>query len=100
MGVVMKAVAGMLLFGVVAVQAQDFVAPAPPAEEIVPVEVTEPRPSIEGIVREIFTTRKPWQMVNPMAPKEYGSGERFVSKDRGPGTPFHSTGVVVMGVDW
>jgi hypothetical protein len=96
----MKAAMAVLLLGVVSLPAQDFVAPAPPAREIVPVEVAEPRPSIEGIVREIFTTRKPWQLVNPLAPKEYGSGEKFVSKDRGPGTPFHSTGVVVMGVDW
>lgn len=80
--------------------AQEFIAPLPEGREIVPMEIQEPRPSIEGIVRDIFTIRKPWQLINPAAPASYGSGEKRVSKDFGPGTPVHSQGVVVLGVEW
>jgi len=82
------------------VSAQDFVAPSTPAREIVPEVVITPKPTIEGIVKDIFVTKKPWQMVNPAAPAKYGSGEKKVSKDFGPGTPFKSTGLVVVGVEW
>lgn len=83
-----------------AVYAQDFVAPEADRREISPERIIEQRPSPEGIVKDIFVTRKPWQLVNPAAPAEYGSGQKFVSKDTGPGTPYHSTGVVVLGVEW
>lgn len=79
-------------------QAQDFVAPQPKPRRIIP-QAEQPKPTIEGIVKEIFT-RKPWQAVNPFAPKSYGSGERLVSKDFGPGTPYHSNTVTVVGVEW
>lgn len=82
-----------------AVFAQDFVAPSAPRREIVP-QIEEPKPSIEGIVRSVFVDKKPWQLVNPLAPKEYGTGEKFVSRDFGPATPFHSTTVTVVGVEW
>jgi hypothetical protein len=94
----MRAIMAVLILGVVSARAQDFVAPLPEAEEIVEVEPT--RPSIEGIVKDIFTVRKPWQLVNPLAPKEYGSGENKVSRDFGGGTPVKSEGVVVLGVEW
>lgn len=91
-------VAGFLAVG--ALHAQDFIAPAPPARQIVPQETITPRPSIEGIVKEIFVTRKPWQLVNPMAPAKYGSGEKMVSKDFGPGTPVKSAGLIVFAAEW
>ncbi len=81
------------------VSAQDFVAPSGQRREIVP-QMTEPQPSIEGIVRSVFVDKKPWQLVNPLAPKQYGTGEKFVSRDFGPATPFHSTTVTVVGVEW
>ena len=56
------------------------------------------RPTIEGIVKEVFT-KKPWQMVNPVAPVQYGSGRKMVSKDFGPGTPYHSSGLIVASVE-
>ena len=81
--------------------AQDFVAPQAPTEEIDPdAVVIREKPSIEGIVKQIFTTDRPWQLINPAAPASYGSGQKNVSKDFGPGTPHHSTGVVVAGVEW
>ncbi len=81
--------------------AQDFVAPVrqPRQIEVTPTEVTQ-KPSIEGIVKQVFVTGKPWQVVNPAAPASYGSGVKNVSKDFGPATPFHSTGLVVVGVEW
>jgi hypothetical protein len=80
--------------------AQDFIAPQQPRREIVPEETIQPRPTIDGIVKEIFETRKPWQLVNPAAPASYGSGEKMVSKDFGPGTPYKSTGWIVFGIEW
>ncbi len=90
-------VIGLLSIGTVA--AQEFVAPEAEPREVVPAEPAERGPSIEGIVKEIFTKR-PWQAVNPAAPPEDGSGQRMVSKDFGPGTPFHSTGLIVASVEW
>ncbi len=78
--------------------AQDFVAPAGRQRTL--VEELEPaKPTIEGMVKEIFT-KKPWQAVNPLAPKSYGSGEKLVSRDFGPGTPHHSQTLTVVGVEW
>ena len=94
-----RALAAIFALGLASTWAQDFVAPLPEGREVVPVEPTELRPSIEGIVRDLFT-KKPWQLVNPAAPASYGSGERRVSKDFGPGTPVHAQGVVVLGVEW
>ena len=96
----MKRLSAIVLMGMGTAAAQDFIETLPEAEEISPVEVIEPRPSIEGIVKDIFTTKKPWQLVNPAAPKKYGTGEKLVSKDTGPGTPYHSTGLIVFGVEW
>jgi hypothetical protein len=88
---------GLLSVGTVA--AQEFVAPEAERPEVVPAEPAERGPSIEGIVKEIFTKR-PWQLVNPAAPPEYGSGQRMVSQDFGPGTPYHSTGLIVASIEW
>ena len=78
--------------------AQDFVAPAGRHRAVVQ-EIEAPKPTIEGMVKEIFT-KKPWQAVNPLAPKTYGTGEKFVSRDFGPGTPHHSETLTVVGVEW
>ena len=91
-------VIGLLLVG--SLPAQEFIAPGEERREIVPVEPIQQRPTIEGIVKEIFVTKKPWQLVNPVAPAKYGTGEKMVSKDFGPGTPYHSTGWVVASVEW
>ncbi len=95
----MKITAFVLFLTLGGAVAQEFVAPTAPRREIVP-EMGEAKPSIEGIVKEVFVTKRPWQMVNPVAPASYGNGEKFVSKDFGPGTPFHSTTVTVVSVEW
>jgi hypothetical protein len=91
-------VLGLLFAG--SLCAQEFIAPEQERREIVPVKPAQQRPTIEGIVREIFVTKKPWQLVNPVAPARYGTGEKMVSKDFGAGTPFHSTGWVVASAEW
>ncbi len=78
--------------------AQDFVAPAGRQRTIVR-ELEPARPTIEGMVKEIFT-KKPWQAINPLAPKSYGSGERFVSKDIAGGTPVQARTLTLVGVEW
>jgi hypothetical protein len=90
-------VIGLLSIGTLS--AQEFVAPGAERREVVPAEPVQIRPSIEGIVKEIFT-KKPWQLVNPAAPASYGSGEKMVSKDFGPGTPYHSSGWIIAGVEF
>lgn len=89
--------AGLLCAG--SLYAQEFIATEEEAREIVPVEPSQQRPTIEGIVKEVFT-KKPWQMVNPVAPPQYGSGQKMVSQDFGPGTPYHSSGLIVASVEW
>ncbi len=90
-------VVGLLAVGTLS--AQEFVAPEEEAREVVPAPPAEQRPTIEGIVKEIFT-KKPWQLVNPAAPASYGSGAKMVSQDFGGGTPYHSTGWIVASVEF
>jgi hypothetical protein len=78
--------------------AQEFVAPQTKHRPIVE-QIEPPKPTIEGMVKEIFT-RKPWQAINPLAPKTLGSGEKFVSRDFGAGTPHHSETLTVIGIEW
>jgi hypothetical protein len=94
----MKAYLFALLLGLGSAAAQEFVAPPGRQREIVPV-VEAPKPTIEGIVKEVFT-RKPWQAVNPFAPKTYGSGGKYVSQDFGPGTANHARTLTLVGVEW
>ena len=79
--------------------AQEFVAPQAPHD--IPV-VTAPelqRPTTEGIVAEIFNVKKPWQLVNPLAPKSYGhGGPKTVSySEKDPGKP---KGFIFFGIEW
>ena len=98
----MKAIPFLLLLAT-PLYAQDFVAPQVKHREISTteeIEVIQPKATIDGIVKDIFVTKKPWQAINPAAPASYGTGKKFVSQDTGPGTPFHSTGLIVAGVEW
>jgi hypothetical protein len=98
----MKTALRTLVVGLLAVgtlSAQEFIAPEEEAREVVPAPPAERRPTVEGIVKEIFT-KKPWQLVNPVAPASYGSGEKMVSQDFGAGTPYHSTGLIVASVEF
>ena len=55
-------------------------------------------PKVEGIVAQIFNVKKPWQLVNPLAPKEYGDGRKNVSySEKDPGKP---KGFIVFALEW
>lgn len=79
--------------------AQDFTAPQAPRRTI-QQQTPEPAASIDGIVKQIFDVKKPWQLVNPAAPASYGNGEKNVSKDIKGGTPFQATTLTIAGVEW
>lgn len=96
----MKATIAVLVLTMAGALAQEFIAPSAPRRQVVPQQAPELRPTIDGIVKQIFVDKKPWQMVNPVAPVTYGTGQRYVSRDFGPGTPVHSTTVTVAGVEW
>ena len=78
--------------------AQDFVQPlAPRVDPAAPAPV-EKKPGVEGIVAQIFTVRKPWQLVNPLAPKSYGNGQKTVAySDHDPRKP---KGFILFAVEW
>lgn len=78
--------------------AQDFVATEAVEQEIA-VETPDLRPTIDGIVTQIFSS-KPWQALNPAAPAEYGTGEKNVTKDIAGGTPYQASTLTVVGVEW
>jgi hypothetical protein len=80
-------------------KAQDFVVTKPrPNVPVVPTPKLHERPSVDGIVAEIFTVKKPWQLVNPLAPKQYGNGGKTVSySESDPGKP---KGFIVVGLEW
>lgn len=91
----------VMFLGSAMIYAQEFVAPGSPRRDVISEAATvEMRPTIEGIVKEVFETKKPWQMVNPVAPARYGSGQRVLSKDFGPGTPYHSSTITLLSVEW
>lgn len=96
----MKMLIGAALAGLLAAPAgaQKFVAPQAPRDiPVVPVP-RELRPEIQGIVSEIFTVKKPWQLVNPAAPKEYGDGRRNVSD--GEHDPAKPKGFILFALEW
>jgi len=91
------AVAALGLGGMGLASAQ-FVAPKGPRQPPIVHEPTVQRPTVEGIVTEIFTVKKPWQLVNPLAPKSYGDGRHTVSySEKEPGKP---KGFILFAIDW
>ncbi len=96
----MKMLAGAVLGGLLAASAaaQEFVVTKPRREVPVVPAHAELRPEIAGIVNEIFTVKKPWQLVNPAAPKQYGDGRRNVSySEKDPGKP---KGFILFALEW
>lgn len=92
----------MLVMGASSLFAQEeFIAPRSPdreiVEELLPQQDTS-RPSIEGIVAELFKNRNPLQMINPLAPATYGNGKKNVSwSEKEPGKP---KGFILFGIEW
>jgi hypothetical protein len=79
--------------------AQDFVAPKSQQREIT-TEAQDLKPTIDGIVKQIFETKKPWQLLNPAAPASYGTGQKNVSKDIAGGTPYQASTLTIVGFEW
>ena len=90
------------LFGVAPVWSQDAVFVAPEEEEFVAEEYeVEPRATgLQGIVAQVFRVLQPLQLINPFAPKSYGTGEANVSQDDSFGQTYPSQpGLIVFGVE-
>jgi hypothetical protein len=94
-----SALASLAILAPATLFSQEFVAPQAPRRGIVKEVPTHPL-SIDGMVRQIFEVDKPWQLVNPMAPEKFGTGEKNVSKDTGGGTPHEAKTLTVVGVEW
>lgn len=80
---------------------EEFIAPTVPRDiPVRPLPATpDSQPSVEGIVAEIF--RNPlqsWQLINPLAPREYGDGRKTVSWD--PTDPGKPKGFIVLALDY
>ncbi len=96
----MKTTAGaiaVLLLAAFPSGAQEFVAPIPVGPAPI-APAPEPEPTVGGIVAEIFNTTKPWQLINPLAPAEYGTGAKTVSRD--PDDPEKPRGFILFALDW
>ncbi len=84
----------------VSATAQDFVAPQAPRElPIVTPSTVAPPVTTEGIVAKIFNVERPWQLINPLAPKSYGNGgPKTVSySENDPGKP---KGFILFGIEF
>ena len=96
----MKWFTAAVFSGLIAVPAlaQEFVAPQTQRQAPI-IKAPEPMPpQIEGIVKQIFDVQKPWQLVNPDAPKQYGDGRNNVTySEKDPGKP---KGFILFAIDW
>ncbi len=92
-----------LLLAALPLSAQEFIVPVPDVIPVEPAPVLPPPTreggvTVEGIVAEIFNTTRPWQLVNPLAPAEYGNGEKTVS--RNPDDPEKPKGFILFALEW
>jgi len=80
--------------------AQEFVAPQSRRDlPVVQQPTIAPPVTTEGIVAKIFNVEKPWQLINPLAPKSYGNGgPKTVSySENDPGKP---KGFILFGIEF
>lgn len=96
------AAATALPAGVMAADAE-FVAPSAPDRTPVERETIPVRegPGFIGIFTQIFRSPRPLQMINPLAPSYYGSGEQNVvdgedSSVKGANSPL----LAFFGIEW
>lgn len=96
----MKLLTGLVIgcLWIATATAQEFVVSQQRKEVPVVPAPTVQRPQIGGIVNEVFNVKKPWQLVNPAAPKEYGDGRNNVStSEKEPGKP---KGFILFALEW
>lgn len=69
--------------------------PPPP-----PLGIPRPqqRPTMEGVIPQLFRLKKPWELINPFAPPEYGNGSANTAKD--PADPSIPKGIIFFGLTW
>ena len=90
----------VLLAFSIPLQAQDGALTAPKRKEVQTTEAVKVKPSpitIDGIVAQIFKNKQPLQLINPLAPAKYGSGDQNLSRDPVTGRP---EGFIVLGIQW
>ncbi|MEO6052909.1 MAG: hypothetical protein ABIP97_02760 [Chthoniobacterales bacterium] len=78
-------------------QTGEFVAPKSKPRDINETVIVKPPVTMEGIVAQIFRSPAPLQMINPLAPKKYGSGDQNLSVDPYTGNP---EGFILFGIRW
>jgi len=93
-----------LLFGAICLaSAQDAVFVIP-AQEEPPIEQRDLRPRVpglQGIVAQILRVANPLQLINPLAPSYYGTGEQNISTDKDFSASYYdSTELTLFGVAW
>jgi len=80
-------------------QSEEFVAPK---KKVKVEQKTTVKPSpveLNGVVVQTYKAKKPLQMINPLAPKEYGNGVQNLSRD--PNDPrADPQGFVLLGLQW
>jgi len=76
-----------------------FVAPRPKRTQVEASSVEKPAPyDINGVVAQAFKIKKPLELVNPLAPQQYGDGQESVSWD--PDNPEKPKGIILFGIQW
>jgi hypothetical protein len=76
-----------------------FVAPRSKKMQVESVPLEKPAPyDINGVVAQAFKMKKPLELVNPLAPQNYGDGQDSVSWD--PDNPEKPKGIILFGVQW
>ncbi|MEO8207220.1 MAG: hypothetical protein ABI615_13650 [Chthoniobacterales bacterium] len=80
-------------------QTGELVAPKKTKTQVIQekVIVKPPPVKMDGILSQIFTSPAPIQMINPLAPKKYGSGDQNLSIDPFTGNP---EGFILFGIRW
>ncbi len=53
---------------------------------------------LDGSLTKAVKSKQPWQMVSPLAPASYGTGEDNVSKD--PDEEGRNEGLLLFGIQW
>ena len=53
---------------------------------------------LDGSLTKAVKSKQPWQMVSPLAPASYGTGEENVSKD--PDEEGRNEGLLLFGIQW
>lgn len=100
--VIISMLVALGVMAVASVEAQ-FVAPSKP----IPVQSPSPpygvprphsNPDVEGVIPEIIRLKKPWELINPFAPPEYGNGSENTTKD--PNDPGKPKGIILFGISW